>query len=64
MPTAGTAHTSERSNRDFTGRCDPISTLSSGSRRVEMGFIAARTTIVSPVEMPPSMPPERLLART
>ena len=63
MPTAGTAQTSERSKRDFTGRCVPISTLPRGSLSVEIGFIAAFRTIVWPVEMPPSMPPARLLAR-
>ena len=31
--------------------------------RVGIGFIAIRTTIVSPFDMPPSMPPARFVSR-
>src|SRR5262249_47865509 len=35
----------------------------SGRISVGSGFIARRTTIVSPLDMPPSMPPARFVAR-
>ena len=37
--------------------------MRSGDISVEMGFIATRTTRGSPVVMPPSVPPARLVAR-
>ena len=42
---------------------DARSTVGSGDIRVEIGFIATRTTSGSPVVMPPSSPPALLLRR-
>ena len=39
------------------------STVASGFGTVENGFIAARTRMGSPVEVPPSMPPARPVRR-
>ena len=49
--------------RDAVAPAVSRSTLCSGSSSVAIGFIATRTTIGSPVDMPPSMPPARLRPR-
>src|SRR2546426_12721997 len=60
---AGTAVTSERSDCACAGPPVLRSTVLSGDISVEIGFIAARTTSGSPVVMPHSVPPARLVAR-
>ena len=59
-PMAGTAVTSVRSLNDTVSSLVAVSTvLSVGRLSVASGFMAARATSTSPVEMPPSMPPAR-----
>ena len=53
--------TSERSMCARPGSPVSMSRLGSGLRSVETGFCAARTTIGSPLLMPPSMPPARFV---
>src|SRR5207245_2697758 len=62
-PMAGTAVTSERSDCAWAGPPVFRSTVRSGAISVEIGFIATRATRGSPVVMPPSVPPARLVAR-
>src|SRR5204863_858683 len=62
-PIAGTAVTSERSDWAWAGAPVFRSTVLSGDISVEIGFIATRSTSGSPVVMPPSVPPARLVAR-
>ena len=63
-PIAGTAVTSVRSLNDTADSLVAVSTVSSvGLFSVASGFIAARTTSSSPVEMPPSVPPASVLPR-
>ena len=61
---AGTAVTSERCTTALAGSPLARSTVSSALTRVDSGFIAARRRSGSPVDMPPSMPPERPVRRT
>src|SRR2546430_985663 len=56
-PAAGTAQTSLRSTTASTASFVARSTDLSGVRRVERGFIAARTTTGCPFLTPPSRPP-------
>src|SRR5205814_4906699 len=62
-PIAGTAVTSERSDWAWAGAPVFRSTVLSGDIRVEIGFIATRSTSGSPVVIPPSVPPARFVAR-
>src|SRR5947207_837371 len=62
-PMAGTAVTSDRSDCACAGPPVFRSTVRSGAISVEIGFIATRATRGSPVVMPPSVPPARLVAR-
>src|SRR5204862_40456 len=62
-PMAGTAVTSDRSDCAWAGPPVFRSTVRSGAISVEIGFIATRATNGSPVVMPPSVPPARLVAR-
>ena len=63
-PIAGTAVTSVRSlNETVSSLVSTSTVVSTGRLRVESGFIAARATSRSPVDMPPSMPPARVVAR-
>ena len=55
----GTAHTSLRSRKAFSGAFVSTSTVSRGRITVDMGFMAALTLSVPPDVMPPSVPPER-----
>ena len=57
-PAAGTAQTSERWL--IAGAASPVatSTVRRAFGMVEIGFIAARTRSTSPVDMPPSVPPD------
>src|SRR5690606_14443503 len=63
IPAAGTAHTSER--WWWAAAASPVATSTVRSARgtVAIGFIAARTRSSSPVLSPPSVPPERPVAR-
>ena len=45
----------------FAGSPERTSTVSRARGTVEIGFIAARTLITSPVLIPPSIPPARLV---
>jgi hypothetical protein len=58
-----TAATSLRSTSASAGSPDSRSAERSGRIRVGNGFMAARTTIASPFETPPSMPPAWLVSR-
>ena len=60
---ASTAATSLRSTSASAGSPLPRSTDRSGRISVGSGFIAARTTISSPFETPPSIPPARFVSR-
>src|SRR5439155_943513 len=60
---ASTADTSLRSTSASPGSPVWRSTEASGCISVGRGFIAARTTISSPFETPPSIPPARLVVR-
>ena len=60
-PAAGTAVTSLRWLIALAGSPERTSTVSRALGTVEIGFIAARTRITSPVLMPPSIPPARLV---
>ena len=62
-PAAGTAVTSLRWLIALAGSPVATSIVSSARGTVEIGFIAARTRSTSPVDMPPSMPPARLVRR-
>ena len=63
-PMAGTAVTSVRSLNDTVSSLVTMSTVFSvGRLSVASGFIAARTTSSSPVDMPPSMPPASVDSR-
>ena len=62
-PAAGTAQTSDRWWMALAGSSPAMSTVSSERGTVEMGFIAARTRSTSPVDMPPSVPPDRPVRR-
>ncbi len=62
-PAAGTAHTSLRWLIAFAASPVATSIVSKARGTVEMGFIAARTRNTSPVDMPPSVPPARLVRR-
>ena len=63
MPAAGTAQTSERWWCAAAASPVTVSIVRSARGTVAIGFIAARTRRVSPVLMPPSVPPERPLVR-
>src|SRR5690606_29510881 len=63
MPAAGTAQTSERWWWARAGSPVVTSTVPRARGTVAMGFIAARTRSSSPVDRPPSVPPERPEAR-
>ena len=54
---------SVRSRSAWAGSRVAMSTERSGLVSVGSGFIAQRTISGSPVVMPPSMPPERLVSR-
>ena len=54
---------SVRSRSAPAGSCVAMSTDRSGFVNVGSGFIAQRTISGSPVVIPPSMPPERLVSR-
>src|SRR4029077_172199 len=56
-PAAGTAQTSLRSTTASTDSRVSRSTERRGFRRVEIGFMAARTTTGWPLVTPPSSPP-------
>jgi hypothetical protein len=63
-PMAGTAVTSVRSLKLTVSCLVTTSTVvRTGRLSVASGFIATRHTISSPVDMPPSMPPARVVAR-
>src|SRR4051794_40422372 len=59
IPAAGTAQTSERWWWATASSPVATSTVRSARGTVAIGFIAARTRSASPVDMPPSVPPER-----
>ena len=59
MPAAGTAQTSERWWWATVASPVATSTVRSARGTVAIGFIAARTRSASPVDMPPSVPPDR-----
>ena len=60
---AGTVHESVRSRSACAGSFVSVSTERSGFVSVGSGFIAPTTTTGSPVVIPPSMPPARLVSR-
>src|SRR5690606_2853931 len=62
-PALGTAHTSERWWIATAGSPVVTSTVDRARGTVEIGFIATRTRNGSPLVMPPSSPPARLLRR-
>ena len=62
-PAAGTTVESVRSRIAWAGSLVSVSTERSGLVRVEIGLIAARTISGSPLVMPPSRPPARLVSR-
>src|SRR5882724_837351 len=62
-PAAGTAVTSLRWLMALAGSPVRTSTVASARGTVEMGFMAARARTGSPVVIPPSMPPARLVTR-
>ena len=63
-PMAGTAVTSVRSLNETVDSLVTTSTVPSvGRLSVASGFMAARATSSSPVEMPPSTPPASALVR-
>ena len=62
-PAAGTVQESVRSRSAWAGSLVSVSTERSGLVSVGSGFIAPTTTTGSPVVMPPSMPPARLVSR-
>src|SRR4051794_1565569 len=59
IPAAGTAQTSERWWWATASSPVATSTVRSARGTVAIGFIAARTRSASPVDMPPSVPPDR-----
>src|SRR6478672_8355280 len=59
IPAAGTAQTSERWWWATASSPVATSTVRSARGTVAIGFMAARTRSTSPVDMPPSVPPER-----
>ena len=62
-PAAGTAVTSVRSLNETVDSLVSMSTvLSTGRLRVDSGFMAARRTMSPPVDMPPSIPPARVVS--
>ncbi|BAC18553.1 conserved hypothetical protein [Corynebacterium efficiens YS-314] len=62
-PAAGTAQTSERWWMPVAASPVAMSTVFRARGTVEIGFMAARTLRVSPLVMPPSRPPARLVVR-
>ena len=63
-PMAGTAVTSVRSLKLTVVSLVTTSTVSSTGRlRVASGFMATRATTRPPMDMPPSMPPARVVSR-
>ena len=63
-PMAGTAVTSVRSLNDTVSALVTVSTVPSVGRfSVASGFMATRATSSSPVVMPPSTPPARVVSR-
>ena len=62
-PAAGTVQESVRSRSAWAGSWVAMSTERRGLVSVGSGFMAQRTTIGSPVVMPPSIPPERFVSR-
>src|SRR5699024_10610777 len=62
-PAAGTAHTSERWWWAFAASPVLTSTVDRARGTEAMGFIPARTRSGPPVDIPPSVPPARLLVR-
>ena len=62
-PAAGTVQESVRSRSASAGSRVAMSTERSGLVSVGSGFIAQRTTSGSPLVMPPSIPPARLVSR-
>ena len=60
---AGTAVTSLRSTTAAATSDVVVSMVCNGDMSVEIGFMATRTTIGSPLVMPPSRPPARLVTR-
>ena len=63
-PMAGTAVTSVRSLNETVSSFDTTSTvLSTGRLSVASGFMATRATRRSPVDIPPSIPPARVVSR-
>ena len=62
-PAAGTTQESVRSRSAWAGSRVATSTERSGLVSVGSGFIAQRTISGSPVVIPPSRPPERLVSR-
>ena len=63
-PMAGTAVTSVRSLNDTVSSLVAVSTVANvGRLSVASGFIATRATSSSPVLMPPSSPPARVVSR-
>ena len=63
-PMAGTAVTSVRSLNDTVSALVTVSTVANVGRfRVASGFMATWATSSSPLLMPPSMPPARLVSR-
>ena len=60
---AAIAVVSLRSTSASAGSCVSRRAERSGFISVGSGFIATRTTIGSPFDMPPSMPPARLVSR-
>src|SRR6201995_1025276 len=63
-PAAGTAQTSERWLIATASSPVVMSTVASARGTVEIGFIAARTRSGSPLVLPPSSPPARVVERT
>ena len=62
-PAAGTAQASLRCEIAVAGSPVFTSIVESARGTVDIGFIAARTRIASPVLMPPSVPPLRAVSR-
>ena len=62
-PAAGTTQESVRSRSACAGSRVAMSTERSGLVSVGIGFMATRATSGSPVVIPPSSPPERLVSR-
>src|ERR1700755_2687091 len=60
---AGTAQTSDRSYAAGWGALVTMFTDGPGAATVRIGFLAARTTIGAPLDVPPSIPPALLVGR-